>query len=203
VVEAEWFAEHGYPVYLAAHARYGPEVRPVSAEEFARGAMENAEYPGRETWGAFVKGQLAAYISCIIIDDMVSLSSGKSDPAQSNAEPNTALVYTLTHHYLRERGFRFTTGGYRVLLHPTNIQDFLESLGYRRVYCPLRTIVRPSVALATSPGVQNWGRYLGLEKALPGPMDKLRAVGSLLSISKACEGIDPRAPEPPKQIGEQ
>jgi len=200
-VEAEWFAEHGYPVYLAAHGRYGQDVRPVSAEEFARNALHNAEYAGRETWGAFVEGQLAAYLSCIIIDDMVSLSSSKSDPERLNARPNTALTYTLTHHYLRERGFGFTTCGSRVLLHHTNVQDFRESLGYRRIYCPLRAMLCPALAFAVGTGVQNWGRYLGLGRILSGPMNKLRAVGSLVRIAQACKNINAAAPAPPEKAG--
>jgi hypothetical protein len=200
-LESEWFAENGYEVYAAAHAQYeaGPPI--TNAKEFTEEFLKNAEYPGRETWGAFVEGELTAYASCIVIEDAVHLSSAKSHPDHRKAMPNNALIYTLTQHYLRERGSSFVTGGTKGLLHPTNFQHFLERMGYRRIYCPLRSVVSPALALAAGTGVGIWSKYLGLDRIMPGPMSKLRAVGSLVKITKACEGVDTQASESPAQTG--
>jgi len=198
-IDADLFAEHGYAVYEAAFEHYGAETTRISADAFAQDVLQNAEYPGRETWGAFVADKLVAYITCVIVDDAVGLSAGKSDLAYRNAQPNNALIYTLTQHYLTERGLRYATGGERVLLHESNIQDFLEMLGYRRVYCPLRAIVHPALSAVVSTGVARWGKYLGLGKVFPGPMGKLHAVAELIRIARACENVGSGGEEPVTQ----
>lgn len=189
-LETEWFAEHGYEVYAAAHARYG-HVAPVSRAAFKAGAMANAEYAGRETWGAFVGDALAAYASCIVIDDVVKVSSAKSVPALLKHRPNDALHFMLRQHYLVERKMLYTTDGARVLEHDTHVQDFYETLGSRRIYCPLRIQLHPLLAAAIRLRAKDWARLLQLPRWHPALFSRISALAVASGIAEACAPADP------------
>jgi len=185
-----WFAENGYPVYAAAFARYG--TRPLlDAAGFAREFLGHAEYAGRETWGAFVDARLVAWQSCIVVDDAVFSASSKSDPAFLKAKPNNALLYTLTRHYLRDRGVRYVTSGSRVLLHDTNAQEFKERMGYRKIYAPLRAELGALASLASSVDLPALAGKLGLRKRLGRSIEKLEALGSVARIARSCRTVPP------------
>jgi len=189
-IELEWFAEYGYEVYAAAYRQYGSDLPTVSADDFARAAMRNAEYPGRENWGAFVDGALVAYLSCIVVDDIVMRSSSKSIPSMQWAHPNEALSYLTARHYLRERDMAYVVSGWRVLYHPTQIQDFLISLGFRRVYCPVRIALHPALNVVLRSGVHRWGAAgIGLISKLL--LRRLKAVDRLVHIAKECRRLAP------------
>ncbi len=113
-VDSRWFAENGYGVYASAFGRYGTPP-PLQEAGFVQEFLNHAEFPGRETWGAFRRGRLVAWQSCLVIDDVAFSVSSKSDPAHLKAKPNNALLYTLTRHYLRERNVAYVTSGSRVL----------------------------------------------------------------------------------------
>ena len=189
-VDPNWFAENGFPVYRAAFRRYGAApllTREGFAEEFRR----HAEYPGRETWGAFIQGQLVAWATCILIEDAVAIASSKSDPAYFKSKPNNAVQYALTRHYLQERRLRYVLSGARVLAHDTNIQEFNEKMGFRKVYCPLRLELSSLAAVAAALHPPAWARRLGLRKLLPIPMERLDALATVVQISRSCRSLTP------------
>jgi len=186
-VDAAWLAEHAYPVYKAAHTRYGDDVVPVPPDRFAEGMRHAARLDGHEFWACFADQTLIAYAHCIVLQNAVNLSSIKSDPDHLKALPNNALVYVLTQHYLKARGMLYVTDGSRVVHHATHVQDFLErKMGYRRIYCPLRAIFSPLARLSVASGVRRWGKYLGLPKMTPETFRKLEAVAILADIAKRC-----------------
>jgi hypothetical protein len=184
-VDSRWFASNGYPTYAAAFQRYGAPPA-LNENEFVDEFLRHAEYPGRETWGAFVGERLVAWESCIVVDDAVISSSAKADPAFLKARPNNALVYVLTRHYLRERRLAYVTSGSRVLVHDTNVQEFQEKMGYRKVYCLLRSELSPIASLLSSRGLQKWIHHLGLQRLLKGRMEKLEALAAIAGISRSC-----------------
>jgi hypothetical protein len=187
-VDAEWFASNGFTVYAAAFRHYG--TRPALTEtEFVDEFRTHATYPGRETWGAFMNDRLIAWESCIVIDDAVVSASAKCDPAYFRARPNNALVYVLTRHYLIERRLRYVTSGSRVLLHDTNVQEFNEKMGYRKVYCPLRTELGSIAAFLHILRLPGLARRLGLGQFLRSPIDKLEAVAAAVRVSRSCQSV--------------
>ena len=151
--------------------------------------VREPENKGFECWGCFVEGKLAAYAHCIPLEDMVNLSGMISDPAMLKARPNNAMIYTLTRYYLRERKFRYVTDGTRVVHHSTQIQDVLEDMGYRRIFCPLRLEALPLARLLLRSRIDTWGRWLGLERVVPAPMDKLKAAAMLVRIATSCRSM--------------
>jgi hypothetical protein len=111
-------------------------------------------------------------------------ASAKSDPTSFKAHPNNALVYTFTHHYLRDRGLRYVTSGARPLLHRTNAQEFKERMGYRKVYSRLCTELNwmGSVVARTRP--QGLIRRVGLGERLRGRVEQLEAFVAAVDISR-------------------
>jgi len=193
-LDPPWFAVHGYAVYAAASARYGTTVD-ATAAQFASSVLESAQYSGRETWGATVDGKLAAYASCIVVEDAVLLSWAKSDPQFHKAMPNNALAYVLTRHYLCERRLRYVTDGSRAVLHATQYQDFLEKMGYRRTYCPLRLAMHPLLSTALRMRVGTWMGPL-LARLTSSMVEKLRTVDMLARIARSCRTGIGQTPAP-------
>lgn len=185
-VAAEWFAHHGYDVCNSAVSSYESGQQRITSDEFARGVLRNAAYAGRETWGAFYEGKLAAYISCVVVGDTVYRASSKSNPAAHKAYPNDALSYVTAFHYLRERGLKVVTNGSRVLEHKTRVQDFLETMGFRRVYCPLKVVLHPLAWLAVRSNAPRWGSRLGLSHICSKQWPKLCALYRLDQIARSC-----------------
>lgn len=183
-IDPELFAREGYPVYLAAQRRRAPRVAPITSTKFQERALKMAGNPARELWGAFVGRELAAYAVCVLLDDAVDFTHAESDPKYHTALTNNAMIYTLTRHYLRERLFLYVTDGSRVIGHDTRIQDFLERMGYRRVYTPLKLVSHPRLSLLLKTGVGSWGKYIGLRAIMPAVMSKVSALSSLVKIAK-------------------
>lgn len=178
-----WFAENGYGVFRAAHRHYGTPS-PLTEEEFVRLFTSHAEYPGRETWGAFVGSTLVAWDSFLVIGDAVKSSSAKSDPVSFKAHANNALVYITTQHYLRERGLRYVTSGARTLLHPTKTQDFRERMGYRKVYSVLCTEVSRLGSFIAFTRPQTVARRVGLGSVIGNRADQLDAFVAAVDLSR-------------------
>lgn len=194
-LDSAWFAANGYAVYAAAFRHYGT-APPQTPDQFFSDASYQAEYPGRETWGAFVGDRLVAWISCEIVDDVVMSSSSKSDPDYFKTKCNNALLYMMTRHYLRDRGFAYVTSGSRVLLHDSNVQDFKERMGYRKVFCPLRVELNPVAALVGRFSPEKLLRRSGLGVLLKGPLDRLEAFEAMIRVARACDSIPERAVAP-------
>jgi hypothetical protein len=184
-VEPKWFADNGYDVYAAAFRHYGSRPA-LTSVEFTTEFLRHAEYPGRETWGAFISGKLVAWESCVVVDDAVMSASAKSDPIYFKSRPNNALVYSLTRHYLQERQLSYITAGSRVLVHDTNVQDFKLRMGYRKVYCPLRIELSRLASFMASLSLNAWGRRIGLGKILRGPLNQLDALAAVVRIAGSC-----------------
>ena len=128
------FVELSYPILVESLKRYGVARRHFPVERGYRDRwMRASEYGGRTFWGASVGGDLAAYAICSEADGGAIIGVTKSRRALRSHCPNNALLFELTRHYLRDRGLRFVTNGARTLLHPTEINSFLERMNYRRV----------------------------------------------------------------------
>jgi hypothetical protein len=184
-LEPEWFARNGYPVYKAAFRHYGTRP-PLSETGFVDEFTTQALYPGRETWGAFVGDTLAAWVSCLVIEDVVLTSSSKSDPTFFGAHPNNAVLYVLTRHYLRERGLKYVSAGARVMRHKTNVQDFKERMGYRRVHCRLRVELSRKGSFVNALRVPSWVRSVLPGARLNTAIDNLEALSALVRIAHSC-----------------
>ena len=65
-------------------------------------------------------------------------------------------------------------------------QDFLEELGFRRIYCPLRMALAPLLDAAVRSRLIEIGRLPALGWIKPGLRTDIEAVTTLWSIAQSC-----------------
>jgi hypothetical protein len=127
---------------VAAFAKYR-NARPHPKSTFEAECRDVAGGPF-DYWGVFVGDQLAGYVKYFVGDDYVAGLEMKLDPQYLSLNPSSALQDTvLTAYVAKQRKTVYV--GFRSLLHNTNIHDFLLRFGYRRVYCDLKLVYRPSI----------------------------------------------------------
>lgn len=181
-VEGSWLAENGYEVYLAAHQRYGG-FRPDDAGTFRESLLTRSSLKDFHTWGVFVEDKLAAYMTCVILDNCAVILTNKSDPDALRFNPNNALFYEIARHYIREMGLYYVTAGSRNVYHASAIQDFLQQMGYRRAYARLRLLLRRDIELAVRAKVGKVGKLCERLKIMPGVARKVVALDQLWEIA--------------------
>jgi hypothetical protein len=71
------------------------------------------------------------------------------------------------------------------VLHPTSINDFLERMGFRKVYGKLHLLLSPKARLISWSGILFWGKVLFLHKIFSRPWEKLEGFGKLIAIHKS------------------
>jgi hypothetical protein len=183
-VEAVAFRTLAYPIQRAAMVRYGEH--PPTEADWAAYVDQLSGYAGTEFWGAFYDGQLAAFTICLVIDGAVDLGAGKSDPDLHKYKPNAALFYTLCKHYLGN-GLSYVTNGSRTLSHPTEINTFLEKLGFRRVPCRVNVELSATAKVVDAARLLVWGRHVGLPRLFGARWSQLESFDKLMTISRTFE----------------
>lgn len=185
-IKPEDFAELTYEIYSKAFKSYKyHNLNVLSREQYSEYIYRKNKFQGYELWGAFVNKKIAAYASAVVINDAVLIESAKSDYELQVHCPNNALFYRMTKHYLCERGKLYITNGPRTLLHPTNINDLLIRMGYRKIYCRLNVELSGLSKLILYSGINKWLNIFGLfDKVFPGPFAKLKSFLKLIEISK-------------------
>ena len=153
-VDAEYMANHGYEVYMAAFARYPDTSAPnVSEETWKSKLLLAKDFPDlREYWAVSVGDRLVGYAGNWIYDKLeVSYSGIKLHPQFLGAYSSYALLFKMNEYYLREQSFAYVNDGFRSIGHETNIQDFLvQKFGFQRTPTHLYVRYRPWVAAALS-----------------------------------------------------
>jgi hypothetical protein len=182
-IDAKDFASLAYPIYKESLESYS-DGSIMSAERFQAFIKKRSSYSGAEYWGAFVGEQLAAYATCVVLGNAVSLGSTKAAKGLLGHNPNNALFFEITRHYLRDRGMRYVSNGSRTLHHPTSIHEFLERMGYRKAYAKLHLVLSPKARLVSLSGISRWGKMIFLHKLAPGYWSLLVGFSEAVRISK-------------------
>ncbi len=183
-LEPTEFIDLTYDIFLTSIKSYGHKVIPMKSD-YKTDILKKSAFKGYELWGAFVNDQIAAFATCVVIDDAVILGSTKSNPALNKYSPNNALFYQITKHYLRERGVKYVSNGARTLLHTTSINDFLIRMGYRKNYCRLNIELSNSSNMIYQIGKTGIFKILNFLKNIsPEKFSGLEAFIKLVQISK-------------------
>lgn len=178
------FIELTYDIFIRNIRSYGYLKIPTMSE-YKSDILKKSQFEGYELWGAFVNQEIAAWATCVVIDDAVILGSTKSNPDLHKYSPNNALFYHITRHYLRERKVKYVSNGARTLLHTTSINDFLIRMGFRKSYSRLNIELSDSskilylIVKSDILGILNLLKKISPEKYL-----KMDAFIKLVQISK-------------------
>jgi len=144
-VDASWLSQYGYQCYVTSLTRRR-NAEPESRAEFAE-ICRGAEGGPFEFWGVFVENQLIGFNKYVVGDDYAAGVVLKLDPEYLSLNPALAMEDTILNKYVAEQG-KSVTIGFRSVLQETNRHRFLQQFGYRRIYCDLKLVYRPSLNAA-------------------------------------------------------
>lgn len=182
-VSAAQVADLGYAVYAANFALY-PDDTPMTAEAFRAMVMGGAAHT--EWWGGFCGSALAAINNVFFDGDAAFEGFSKFDPSLRNSYPANAVRYEAARHYLRDRGFRYYSGGARALTHQTSVAEMRLRMGWRLVYARLGLYLAPLARLAVRLGPMLSYGPLARSKFLASSRQKLDTARLLVRIADAC-----------------
>jgi hypothetical protein len=146
-IDAEYYAKHGYDVYVAACARY--HASPRTRDRFCADVMLARDFNDIiEFWGVFHEGALVGRaLNHLYGNTEVAYSSLTFDPDYFKFYSAYALIYCMNEYYLREKDFEYVNDGFRTLLHPTDLQEMLvNTFGFERAYTHLHLHYKPYVS---------------------------------------------------------
>jgi hypothetical protein len=146
-VDVTEIAEHGFPVYAAAHRHYrNATVRISSEQEYRRRIMTDSPFGNcRHQWGVYCDNKLVAFAQNLIYDKTeVNYTQIKLHPLYLDRYPAYALLYTMNEYYLAQQQFDYVSDGFRTISHETGIQEFLiKKFGFEKAKTGLHIHFRP------------------------------------------------------------
>jgi hypothetical protein len=106
---------------------------------------------GMEAWGAFVGGELAAFLVTVALDDCVEFLLARSRSDLLDAYPNNALIFRVAEEMLVNRGVRKVTFGLESLEPVGPLDQFKFSMGFRAEPLRQRVVFHPVVRWLVQP----------------------------------------------------
>lgn len=179
----EQFAKEAYPVYVESLQSYGfPEKEIPTFPEYQIQIIQKGKFSGTKYWAAYADEKLVAFSTCFNVDGGVSLGSTKSLKSYQNLNVNSALFYEICRHYLNEGHAIYISNGRRNLLHPTSINEFLERMGFRKIYGKLNLELSPLARIIHISGLSLWGKWIFLDRLKPRIWEKIEGFERLMRI---------------------
>ncbi len=183
------FISLSYPLHKAALERYGVDA--PDENQYAEEIMALGRNPGNHFWGAFVEEQMAAYLFCRVMDGVCRTVTGAPLKELNKYNPMAAMFYTVSKYYL-DKDLNYVTNGWRTLLHDTSMNDFLETLGFRKVFCKVNIELSPLAKIINSSHLIKWGAYLRLNRLSSERWRQLEAFSRLVKIFKTFDKYSER-----------
>jgi hypothetical protein len=101
------------------------------------------ECPAYEAWGAFIEGQLAAYLITLSVEDCVHLLINRSANAFLKFYPNNALIFTAVQEALARPSVTMVSYGWESLSSLESLDDFKQNMGFFRQPVSQHVIINP------------------------------------------------------------
>jgi len=142
-IHFDYLADHGQAINLDTSTRQGRSPQVINERQWRRYCQAAAALPDFEAWGAFVRGQLAAFMVTALVEDWLNILHQASATGALPFYPNNALTFTVTSlklacpqvagvsyglksledtsrldHFKLQMGYRLKPRGDRVVLHP-------------------------------------------------------------------------------------
>lgn len=128
--------EKAYSVYVQACTRY-KNADVIPEEKFRADLINKSQKNNSKMFGVFFEDKLIAYMTVLDFDQYAMGDIAAFDPDYSNYYPMYGLYFYVARYFVAERGYKEFDRGSKPLLHETEIDEFLEKLGYRKKYCRL------------------------------------------------------------------
>lgn len=126
-------------------ARLGKDMKGIVASSH----MEQS--PAFEAWGAFYENELAAYVIILKVEDWIHIQVNRSANEFLKYYPNNALVFTITDHFLNERGYTAVSYGLEPLTRMESLEQFKLSMGYVKEAVTQHIVFAPRLRILVNP----------------------------------------------------
>ena len=144
-----------------------------------------AATPGMEAWGAFVGGELAAFLVSVELGDCVEFLLARSRSDRLDAYPNNALIFRVAEEMLVRRGMREITFGLESLEPVEPLDQFKFSMGFRPKPLRQRVIFHPLVREVLQPAAVRAFFYRRAQHRRAGAVFWRKAAGLLRFAEEA------------------
>jgi hypothetical protein len=124
-VDADFIVRYGYDVYLSTFSRYKGEIKPIGKKDFIRIIGTTKDFDDiYHYWAVFYENKVIGYsMMAIFGNEEVLISVGKFVPKYLKLHSHSALIYTLTQHYLSNLSIGCINTGFRGIYHETDVQE--------------------------------------------------------------------------------
>lgn len=164
-IEANFLANNGLDVYISALKKRGGLGKYIIREkDFKDKILKTKDFDDIvHYYGVFYDNRLVGYSENHVYENIeVNYSTIKIGPNFLNYYPSYALIYEMNKFYLQKEKFQYVHGGFRNILHKTNMQRYLiEKFKFRKAYTNLDILYKPylSAFLSTTfPAKEVMGR---------------------------------------------
>lgn len=133
-VSFEFLSKKGMALNRETLQRQNRQVSSNFTEYWERYYCYASRAEGAEAWGAFVGGDLAAYLIAFRIDDCANILIVRSASEHLASYPNNALLFRYLTSTLREPNIREVSIGFESIQSDmTSLDHFKYGMGFRRV----------------------------------------------------------------------
>jgi hypothetical protein len=98
---------------------------------------------GVEAWGAFVGGELVAYLVAVLAGNCCEIPVARSSAAMLRFYPNNALLFTVVRHMLTRSGLDHVFFGVESLEGANGIDEFKLGMGFVKAPIRQRVVLHP------------------------------------------------------------
>ena len=105
-----------------------------------------ATLPGFEAWGAFVDGQLVAYLVTFQMEECCNIVWHMSKTNYLSYYPNNALVFHVTREMISRPDVTMVSYGLQSLDAPPSVDHFKLRMGYRKKHVKQCIVINPLLA---------------------------------------------------------
>jgi hypothetical protein len=161
-IDFEYLIEQGLPLNEDTAIRQGRESQYADPRYWRKYCLAAEATPGVSAWGAFVQGQLAAFLVAIECGDWVEWVVNHSSTALRDKYSNNALVFCAAQHFFREKKCKGICYGLGSLEQTPDLDHFKFRIGWRLEPIKQRLIfsrnLRYIFSLANEPCLEILGR---------------------------------------------
>jgi hypothetical protein len=154
-VDADFIVKYGFEPLAKATAKYSKKIS-LNEKDFRKNISVSSGYQDIiDYWGVFHNKNLVGFAEINLYGNIeANYSSIKIDPDYLKYYPFYALLYIMNEYYLNKLNFEYTNDGYRSILHPTSIQDFLiKKFNFSKKYTNNTTVFHPLIKIGMVAGL--------------------------------------------------
>lgn len=149
-IDFDYLSKNGLPLNQDTAERQGRESQYADPDYWRKYCKAAKETSGVSAWGAFVGGQLAAFLVVIEVEDWVEWVVNHSAPALLKKYPNNALAFRAAQHFFQKSGCRGICYGLGSLEPTPALDHFKQRMGWTLQPIKQRLVFSKRMRLAFS-----------------------------------------------------